>query len=248
MDVAMAYECCLRPKRSHVAPRPPDMLLALRDPVSFSPPLVYLQGSVAGAAGVNSASPVASASAGAPSSSSSGGALGSASSSASLQNDATEVKGWLYKWTNYVRGYQKRWFVLSNGLLSYYRSQGEMAYHSRASIALSGASIQVRSIPCSVSAIIYLSHIQCQYSYRGMRNSTCGCLLLSPTKLMDKGFRGTDVLCQGNNSHGPLPSSCVYCMERCLIPPQSKRASRYMLGAAVPNRAFFSAAAPLGFA
>ncbi len=57
---------------------------------------------------------------------------------------ATEVKGWLYKWTNYVRGYQKRWFVLSNGLLSYYRSQGEMAYHSRASIALSGASIQVK--------------------------------------------------------------------------------------------------------
>ncbi len=60
-----------------------------------------------------------------------------------VQSEAAEVKGWLYKWTNYVRGYQKRWFVLSNGLLSYYRSQGEMAYHSRASIALSGASIQV---------------------------------------------------------------------------------------------------------
>ena len=25
------------------------------------------------------------------------------------------------KWTNYIKGYQKRWFVLSNGLLSYYR-------------------------------------------------------------------------------------------------------------------------------
>ena len=32
-----------------------------------------------------------------------------------------ELKGWLYKWTNYIKGYQKRWFVLSNGLLSYYR-------------------------------------------------------------------------------------------------------------------------------
>lgn len=30
-------------------------------------------------------------------------------------------KGWLYKWTNYLKGYQKRWFVLQNGLLSYYR-------------------------------------------------------------------------------------------------------------------------------
>ncbi|KAM6051862.1 oxysterol-binding protein 2 isoform 3-T3 [Theristicus caerulescens] len=31
-------------------------------------------------------------------------------------------KGWLFKWTNYLKGYQRRWFVLSNGLLSYYRS------------------------------------------------------------------------------------------------------------------------------
>lgn len=30
-------------------------------------------------------------------------------------------KGWLLKWTNYLKGYQRRWFVLSNGLLSYYR-------------------------------------------------------------------------------------------------------------------------------
>ncbi|XP_014397916.1 PREDICTED: oxysterol-binding protein 2-like, partial [Myotis brandtii] len=29
-------------------------------------------------------------------------------------------KGWLLKWTNYLKGYQRRWFVLSNGLLSYY--------------------------------------------------------------------------------------------------------------------------------
>uniref|UniRef100_A0ACB8FXT3 Uncharacterized protein n=1 Tax=Sphaerodactylus townsendi TaxID=933632 RepID=A0ACB8FXT3_9SAUR len=29
-------------------------------------------------------------------------------------------KGWLFKWTNYLKGYQRRWFVLSNGLLSYY--------------------------------------------------------------------------------------------------------------------------------
>ena len=31
-------------------------------------------------------------------------------------------RGWLLKWTNYIKGYWKRWFVLSNGLLSYYRS------------------------------------------------------------------------------------------------------------------------------
>ncbi len=32
-----------------------------------------------------------------------------------------EMKGWLLKWTNYLKGYQRRWFVLSNGVLSYYR-------------------------------------------------------------------------------------------------------------------------------
>jgi len=52
-----------------------------------------------------------------------------------------EMKGWLYKWTNYIKGYQKRWFVLSNGLLSYYRSQAEMAHTCRGTISLHGAAI-----------------------------------------------------------------------------------------------------------
>lgn len=37
------------------------------------------------------------------------------------QTNEPEMKGWLHKWTNYIKGYQKRWFVLSNGVLSYYR-------------------------------------------------------------------------------------------------------------------------------
>ncbi|XP_043823520.1 oxysterol-binding protein 2 isoform X2 [Dromiciops gliroides] len=49
------------------------------------------------------------------------------------------LRGWLLKWTNYLKGYQRRWFVLSNGLLSYYRNQGEMAYSCRATINLSTA-------------------------------------------------------------------------------------------------------------
>ncbi|EPY80177.1 hypothetical protein CB1_000852015, partial [Camelus ferus] len=48
-------------------------------------------------------------------------------------------KGWLLKWTNYLKGYQRRWFVLSNGLLSYYRNQGEMAHTCRGTINLSTA-------------------------------------------------------------------------------------------------------------
>lgn len=52
-----------------------------------------------------------------------------------------EMKGWLLKWTNYLKGYQKRWFVLSKGVLSYYRSQGEMSHTCRGTISLHGALI-----------------------------------------------------------------------------------------------------------
>ncbi|XP_020283344.1 oxysterol-binding protein 1 isoform X3 [Pseudomyrmex gracilis] len=39
------------------------------------------------------------------------------------QHNTQDMKGWLFKWTNYLKGYQRRWFVLSNGLLSYYRAE-----------------------------------------------------------------------------------------------------------------------------
>ena len=41
----------------------------------------------------------------------------------------------------YFSGYQKRWFVLANGLLSYYRNQAEMAHTCRGTISLHGAHI-----------------------------------------------------------------------------------------------------------
>ncbi|KAM6986880.1 oxysterol-binding protein 2 [Aplochiton taeniatus] len=52
-------------------------------------------------------------------------------------------KGWLFKWTNYLKGYQRRWFVLSNGLLSYYRTQAEMAHTCRGTITLATTHIEV---------------------------------------------------------------------------------------------------------
>ncbi|XP_071284332.1 oxysterol-binding protein 1 isoform X2 [Agelaius tricolor] len=52
-------------------------------------------------------------------------------------------EGWLFKWTNYIKGYQRRWFVLSNGLLSYYRSKAEMGHTCRGTINLATANISV---------------------------------------------------------------------------------------------------------
>lgn len=58
------------------------------------------------------------------------------------------MKGWLFKWTNYLKGYQRRWFVLQNGHLSYYRNQAEMAHTCRGSISLHGALIYTVD-PCT---------------------------------------------------------------------------------------------------
>ncbi|KAH8406978.1 hypothetical protein KR222_002140, partial [Zaprionus bogoriensis] len=54
----------------------------------------------------------------------------------------TDMQGWLHKWANMVKGYQRRWFVLSNGVLSYYLDQAEIGQRSRGSIALKGAQIE----------------------------------------------------------------------------------------------------------
>ncbi|XP_061518086.1 oxysterol-binding protein 1 isoform X4 [Anopheles gambiae] len=67
---------------------------------------------------------------------------GSSTSVAAAASQAEpDMKGWLLKWTNYLKGYQKRWFVLSKGVLSYYRNQAEMAHTCRGTISLHGALI-----------------------------------------------------------------------------------------------------------
>lgn len=39
--------------------------------------------------------------------------------------ETREMKGYLKKWTNYTSGYKLRWFVLEDGVLSYYKHQGK---------------------------------------------------------------------------------------------------------------------------
>jgi hypothetical protein len=39
--------------------------------------------------------------------------------------ESREMKGYLKKWTNYTGGWKLRWFVLEDGVLSYYKNQGK---------------------------------------------------------------------------------------------------------------------------
>nr|XP_015213024.1 PREDICTED: pleckstrin homology domain-containing family A member 8 isoform X1 [Lepisosteus oculatus] len=55
------------------------------------------------------------------------------------------MEGLLYKWTNYLSGWQPRWFVLEGGTLSYYDSQEDAWKGCKGSITISVCEIQVHS-------------------------------------------------------------------------------------------------------
>lgn len=39
-----------------------------------------------------------------------------------INQNKIDYSGWLYKWTNYVKGYRRRWFLIDSlGNLKYYR-------------------------------------------------------------------------------------------------------------------------------
>ena len=49
----------------------------------------------------------------------------------------------LCKWTNYIHGWQDRYFVLQDGTLSYYRSEGDATFGCRGSLSVSRAIVKV---------------------------------------------------------------------------------------------------------
>ncbi|XP_072944383.1 pleckstrin homology domain-containing family A member 3-like [Epargyreus clarus] len=56
------------------------------------------------------------------------------------------MEGILWKWTNYWNGWQTRWFVLDNGILSYYKSQEEVIQGCKGSVKVSVCQINVNNI------------------------------------------------------------------------------------------------------
>lgn len=62
------------------------------------------------------------------------GTAGSASGDPLAGREAREMKGYLKKWTNYRKGYQLRWFVLEDGVLSYYKHQDDAGSACRGAI------------------------------------------------------------------------------------------------------------------
>jgi len=59
--------------------------------------------------------------------------------------DSREMKGYLKKWTNYTSGYKLRWFVLEDGVLSYYKHQDDAGAACRGAINMRIAGLHMDS-------------------------------------------------------------------------------------------------------
>ncbi|CAG8624100.1 5880_t:CDS:2 [Funneliformis caledonium] len=60
-------------------------------------------------------------------------------------NQPPKLKGYLNKWTNYAGGYKNRWFVLENGILSYFKNQDDTGHSCRGSINMKIAQVSIDS-------------------------------------------------------------------------------------------------------
>ncbi len=59
------------------------------------------------------------------------------------EQEVPTMKGALNKWTNYLHGWQERYVVVAEGLLSYYKSEFDTQYGCRGSISLHKAKVLV---------------------------------------------------------------------------------------------------------
>jgi hypothetical protein len=62
---------------------------------------------------------------------------------ASEQIVISKYEGVLFKWTNFLYGWQERFFILKDGLLSYYKSQTEKDIGCRGAISVQRAKVKV---------------------------------------------------------------------------------------------------------
>ncbi|XP_038031664.2 pleckstrin homology domain-containing family A member 8 isoform X1 [Anas platyrhynchos] len=81
---------------------------------------------------------------------------------------AAAMEGVLYKWTNYLSGWQPRWFLLCGGILSYYDSQEDAWKGCKGSIQMAVCEIQVHPADNTRMDLIIPGE---QYFYLKARNA-----------------------------------------------------------------------------
>lgn len=76
----------------------------------------------------------------------------------SQDRSGIELQGYLNKWTNFLHGWQKRYFVLKNGTLLYFKSESETECGCRGAISLLKAAVKVTSHATAVAYSSFLSN------------------------------------------------------------------------------------------
>ncbi len=71
------------------------------------------------------------------------GAVNASPGDALAGKEGREMKGYLKKWTNYRKGYQLRWFVLEDGVMSYYKHQDDAGSACRGAINMKIAKLNM---------------------------------------------------------------------------------------------------------
>lgn len=61
----------------------------------------------------------------------------------SVDESLPQLTGILHKWTNYLHGWQQRYFVLKEGTLTYFKSETDRSFGCRGAVSLSKAVITV---------------------------------------------------------------------------------------------------------
>lgn len=56
----------------------------------------------------------------------------------------TNYQGTLNKWTNYIHGWQERFVVLKDGVLTYYKSENESNVGCRGAVSVYKCTVKVR--------------------------------------------------------------------------------------------------------
>ena len=57
-------------------------------------------------------------------------------------NNVPELQGTLSKWTNYIHGWQDRYFALKEGTLMYYKSASETDFGCRGAVSIQKAMVK----------------------------------------------------------------------------------------------------------
>lgn len=66
-------------------------------------------------------------------------------------------RGTLHKWTNYLHGWQDRYFAVGEGVLSYYKSEIDTQFGCRGSVSLHKVKILVRLHVLPFASKLYMS-------------------------------------------------------------------------------------------